>query len=245
MICYIIDDEQHAINTLIKYIEKTPGLQLGGSNTDAIQAVNEIKLKNNIEVVFLDIDMPEISGLDTVKLLPSHIVIIFTTAHPNFAVDAFELRAADFLLKPISLPRFIKAIQKLETPPTPFPDVGKNAIQTLFINPGVRGKVVQVALNDILYVEGLKNYVIIYTSDHNKHITYLTMSEIEAALPQPQFFRIHKSFIVNKNKIQSIEGNRVFLTNKMQLNLGITYKDSFMQLISSLTLKSKRNEKHE
>lgn len=243
MKCYIIDDELHAINNIVRHIEKIPNLSIAGSSTDAIHAVGEVNRLDDIDLVFLDVDMPDLSGLQIATMIPDHIKKIFTTAHSNYAVDAFELNAVDFLVKPISLERFVKAIQKLEQKVSNSQEVKEQKKPTLFINPGMRGKVVQIVLSDIIYIEGLKNYVVIHTTDDGKHITYLTMNEIEEALKPPQFFRIHKSFIINKEKIKSVEGNRVFMTNSMQFNLGITYKEAFMQFITSATLKSRRKDK--
>jgi two-component system LytT family response regulator len=239
MNCYIVDDEKHAIDILTRYISKTPDLDLKGFSTVATTGIKEIKKLNCIDIVFLDVDMPDLSGIETAKLLPDNIGVIFTTAHSSYAFDAFELNAIDFLLKPISYARFVKAMNKAEDTYKER-DSTQNANNTLFINPGERGKIIQLALNTITYVEGLKNYVIIHTSERKKHITYLTMNDIQAALPESDFTRIHRSFIVRKDQIESIEGNRVFLLGRIELNLGISYKNEFLEMISMLTVKRKR-----
>jgi len=240
MNCYIIDDEQHSIETITGYILKSDKLRLAGSSTNPIQGQAEINSRDDIDLVFIDIGMPELSGLELTKLLPSKIAIIFISAYHKYAVDAFDLNIVDFLLKPISLSRFLKAIQKAESIKELLPKNDGRNLDSLFISPGTRGKVIQLHLNQIAYIEGLKNYVIIHLLGNEKHITYLTMSEIELALPQTQFIRIHKSFIVNKVMIKSIEGNSISLNNNVQLTLGQTYRNKFREVIGLVMLKSKR-----
>ncbi len=243
MKCYIIDDEQHAIDTLIRYIDKIPELALAGSSTSSIQAIAALKNLPAVNLIFLDIDMPDISGLEAINLLPAHASIIFTTAHLDYAYDAFQNDALDFLLKPISFARFTKAVSKAESwfnrkqNLQSVKEVEKPA--SLFINPGTRGKVVQLKLEDIVYIEGLKNYVIIYTAT-DKHVTYLTLTEMLAALPENHFARIHKSFVVNLLKIKTIEGNQIEMDNQITLNIGTAYKNLFMEMIDLATLKSRR-----
>jgi two-component system LytT family response regulator len=242
MTCYIIDDEQHAIDTLSAYINRTPGFELFGSNTVPAEALQQIKSNNVIDILFLDVDMPVISGLEIVELLPPRISVVFTTGHSSYALNAFEHNAVDFLLKPISYAKFLKTTEKLEklnqTQKTKKNE--DNEQTSMFINPGVRGKVLQIHFTDVLYIEGLKNYIMIYTTN-GRYVTYLTMSEILTALPVKNFIRVHKSFIINLNKIQSIEGNSINLVEHIQLPLGVSHKDKLMQVIANLTIKSSRN----
>ena len=156
---------------------------------------------------------------------------IFTTAFPNYAVQAFEKNGADFLLKPISFERFTKSVTKVQ-------NLIKSQKATehpveeeyFFINPGTKGKVVQLKYSDIQYIEGLKNYVMIYTAD-NKYITYLSIQEIEKSIPPAKFTRIHKSFIVNLDKIKYIDSNQVFIGQNLQLPIGRLFKDHFFDLV--------------
>ena len=239
MKCYIIDDEQHAIDILSNYITKVPGLKLAGATTNPMNGILQLKSDPSVDVVFLDIDMPVISGLEAIELLPDKIPIIFTTAFTNYAVDAFEHNAVDFLLKPISFSKFLKGVEKLERFMI---NKSKDLYDqsSMFINPGVRGKVIQVHFSEILYIEGMKNYVIIYTDKGGKYITYLTMNEMMLALPEVKFIRVHKSYIVSISKIQSVEGNTIHLPAHIQLPLGYTYKEEFMALIDNITVKSGR-----
>jgi len=239
--CYVIDDEFHAIDTLIGYINKFPGLSLVGSNVNPLIAIDEISNMPQVDIVFLDVDMPELSGLDVADIISSRSAVIFTTAYPNYAVQAFEKNGSDFILKPISFERFTKSVTKVQNLLKP-KKLAENQVanEHFFINPGVKGRMIQLSYSDILYVEGLKNYVVIYTID-NKYITYLSLKEIENAIPQTKFIRIHKSYIVNIDKIKSIDGNIVLLSNSIELPIGISFKDSFLNIVNTKTLRSGRN----
>jgi two-component system LytT family response regulator len=238
--CYVIDDEEHAVDTLVNYINKLPGLNLVGTSINPLKAIDEITNSTPVDIVFLDVDMPELSGLEVADIISPHTSVIFTTAYPNYAVQAFEKNGSDFLLKPISFERFAKSVSKVE-----------NLIRTkkqsehpsddehFFINPGIKGRIIQLSYSEIIYIEGLKNYVVLYTID-GRHITYLSMREIEKLLPMSRFTRIHKSYIVNVDKIKSIDGNNVILSSAVELPIGISFKENFIHLIHSRTLRSGR-----
>ena len=239
--CYVIDDEEHAIEVLVGYIKRFPGLSLIGSNINPLKAVDEIvNSKTSIDIIFLDVDMPELSGLDVADIIGTNSAIIFTTAFPNYAVQAFDKNTADFLLKPISFERFTKSISKvqniikLQKPVEP-----PRENDYFFINPGARGKAIQLSYAETIFVEGLKNYIVIHTPD-DKHVTYLSMNEIEKSLPATRFIRIHKSYIINVDKIKSIDGNSVVLTSKIELPIGNSFKEAFTNMINAKTLKSGR-----
>jgi two-component system LytT family response regulator len=238
--CYIIDDEDHAIDTLTRYINRFPGLNLVGSCNNPLQAINEITNGAPIDIVFLDVDMPELSGMEVADIISPITSVIFTTAYPNYAVQAFEKNGADFMLKPISFERFTKSVTKVqgiikqkkisEQPPED---------EHFFINPGVKGRMIQLSYSDIVYIEGLKNYVVLYT-DEGKFITYLSMREIEKSIPLTRFVRIHKSYIINIDKVKSIDGNNVILSQTLELPVGISFKDSFINIVNSKMLRSSR-----
>src|ERR1700733_812554 len=171
--CYIIDDEEHAIDTLVGYIDRYPGLNLVGSNINPVKAIDAIiNSGNDIDIVFLDVDMPELSGLDVADIISPHSLIIFTTAFPNYAVQAFEKNGSDFLLKPISFERFTKSVTKVQNLIRSKKTAEYHPDEHFFINPGIKGRIIQLSYSEIIYIEGLKNYVVLYTTD-NKHITYL------------------------------------------------------------------------
>lgn len=243
--CYIIDDEEHAIETLTGYVSRYPGLNLIGSNINPVRAVDEIiNSETGVDIVFLDVDMPELTGLEVADMLSSHSAIIFTTAYPNYAVQAFEKNGSDFLLKPISFERFAKSVTKVQGLLKSLRTAEHtHEEEYFFINPGTKGKVVQLRYADIVYIEGLKNYVIIHTAD-GKIITYLSIQEIEKSIPETKFARIHKSYIVNLDKIKYIDSNQVFMgqvmTQNIQLPVGRLFKDEFFDLVHSKTLKSVR-----
>ena len=239
--CYIIDDEEHAIDTLAGYINKFPGLHLAGSNTNPLSAIDEIINTTPVDIVFLDVDMPQLSGLDVADILSPHAAIVFTTAYPNYAVNAFEKNGADFILKPVSFERFTKSVTKVQNLLKTKTLVEKrHEDEYFFINPGVKGRMIQLSYADILYIEGLKNYVVIYTSE-SKFITYLSLREVESSIPSSRFIRIHKSYIVNVDMIKSIDGNNVLLPNKIELPIGTSFKENFINMINSKTLRSSRN----
>jgi two-component system LytT family response regulator len=237
--CYVIDDEEHAIDTIVGYINKFPGLDLVGTSINPLIAINEVR-ENPVDIVFLDVDMPELSGLDVADIISPFASVIFTTAFPNYALQAFEKNGSDFLLKPISFDRFTKSVTKVQNLIR-----SKKQSETtagdgyFFINPGVKGKMVKLNYSDIIYIEGLKNYIVLYTAE-GKHITYLSMKEIEKAIPHDQFIRIHKSYIINLNKIKSIDGNNVIMLQNIDLPIGISFKDAFFNIIDIKTIRSGR-----
>jgi DNA-binding LytR/AlgR family response regulator len=241
MTCYVIDDEEHAIETLTGYINRYPGLNLSGTNINPLKAIDDI-VNSEVEtdIVFLDVDMPEISGLDAADMITPHASVIFTTAFPNYAVQAFEKNGSDFLLKPISFERFTRSVTKVQgLIKSKKLSARHPEDEHFFINPGVKGKMIQLSYSDIIYIEGLKNYVVIYTAG-DKHITYLSMAELEKSIPLQRFARIHKSFIVNIDKIKSIDGNKVLLSQAITLPIGSLFKDTFISFIQAKTLKSGR-----
>ncbi|WP_295672412.1 response regulator [uncultured Mucilaginibacter sp.] len=154
--CYVIDDEEHAIDTLVNYINKLPALNLVGTSLNPLKAIDEITNSIQVDIVFLDVDMPEISGLDVADIISPHTAVIFTTAYPNYAVQAFEKNGSDFLLKPISFERFTKSVTKVQSLIR-----SKKVAEThhedeqFFINPGIKGRIIQLSYSEIIYIEGL------------------------------------------------------------------------------------------
>lgn len=237
--CIIIDDEPLPIVLLTDYIQKTPFLQLAGAYTNPLEALDALR-RNNVDLVFLDIQMPELNGVEFVQFISERSKIIFTTAYPNYALQGFELNVLDYLLKPISFERFLKAVNKANqvTPEGAVPN-GASLLSSasppsdvLFVK--VEHKIIRVLTTDILYIEGLKEYVAIHTRE-KKIITLQSMKKMEEILPPTHFFRIHKSYIVAFDKIDFIERNRVFV-NTRPLPVGETYKDSFFERINKRNL---------
>lgn len=236
--CYIIDDESHAIQTLKRYAIDSGYLEVAGTSQNPIEAIKLINEHKNIDITFLDIDMPEISGLDVADLIYKNTTIIFTTAHAGYAVQGFEKNISDFLLKPISYQRFLKSLNKvidqLENRTIEQP---KND-NYFFVNPGVKGKMLKINVDDVDFIEGLNNYIIIHTPQNN-HIVYLTMKEIEAGLKADIFIRVHKSYIVNINKVTMMEGNKITV-DKTSLPIGSSFKETLLKKVNQHTIKTRR-----
>lgn len=204
--CLIIDDEPLARKGLKEYIADVDFLHLAGDFDSPLKAAEQIST-GDIQLLFLDIQMPKITGIDFFKSLQSAPPVIFTTAYPQYALDGFELNALDYLVKPISFERFYKAALKAKE----YYEIRtKNDVE-----PGVEyffikadNKLVKIFFKDLLLVEALQNYVVIHTVD-KKYITYLTFKSVEDYLPASQFIKTHKSYIVSASRIDSIEGNDI------------------------------------
>lgn len=245
--CLVVDDEQGAIDILTHYISKTPSLELTGSFLGPLDALDAIYTKD-IDLIFLDIHMPELSGLDFIKLLKGRVKVILTTAYDQYALEGYEHNVVDYLLKPIPFERFLKAAQKvmdLNEQSQPKKATPENAQTTdnqqddyVFVK--ADGKVQKVKFDDVLYVEGLGNYVTIHTIN-GKIITLLTMKEVQERLPESMFMRVHRSFIVSLEKVQFIEGNQIFVEAKTAVSLGETYREQFFKALEEKMLLSKRN----
>lgn len=235
--CYVVDDEPHAIETLASYIEKAPGLELLGSSTNPLEALDLINTSIHPDITFLDVDMPQLSGLDLAGLISDRTAVIFTTAFPDYALGAFEKNAADYLLKPISFERFLNSVKKVSGHLQAH--IQDPANDHIFIKANIKGKVTRLNFTDIVYVESIKNYVIIYAGEE-KMITYLTMKELEAALPPEKFFRVHKSFIVNAEKIKTVNGVNILLQNNIPVPLGQRYKTALQEYINAKLVRSSR-----
>lgn len=221
--CLIIDDEPLARQLLESYVQQVPSLQLVQSCTSAIEAF-QVLHQQEVDLLFLDIQMPGINGLSFLKSLKQPPQVIFTTAYTEHAVEAFELEALDYLLKPITFERFIKAIQKItkkEEAATPTSQVTNHV---LFIKENKR--LVRIEHNDILFVEGFGDYVKVVTTNHT-HVTYSSLNKIGELLPAGHFFRIHRSYIINLNKLNYLEGNYVKVAAH-SLPIGLTFKDALL-----------------
>jgi DNA-binding LytR/AlgR family response regulator len=205
----IIDDEPLARKGLREYVGDVDFLQLVGEFDNPLRA-SEALMNGKIDLMFLDIQMPKITGMEFLKSLTNPPLVIFTTAYPQYAVDGFELNAADYLLKPFSFERFWKAVMKART----LFESGKNSpLQPIIIEEDhffvkTDNKLVKINYADILVVEALQNYIAVHTIN-KKFITYLTFKAIEESLPQHLFLKVHKSYLVSLSKIESIEGNEI------------------------------------
>lgn len=206
--CAIIDDEPLAAELLASYVSKTPGLRLAGVYESAVTAMRELR-ERPVDLLFLDIQMPELSGLEFATLLPKDTRIIFTTAFDRYAIDGYKVDAADYLLKPVSYDRFAASVNKViewfETN-----ERRKTAARDRFVYVKSEYKLIRLDFDDILYIEGLKDYVKIYFEAPRKPVLSLVnMKRVEDCLPKPQFMRVHRSFIVNMAKVSMVDRGRI------------------------------------
>lgn len=231
--CLVVDDEQSAVDLLCAFIRKTPFLTLAGATTNPLEALS-LRQAQPIDLLFLDIHMPQLSGLDLMRLLPPGTRVVLTTAYSEFAVRGFELEALDYLLKPIAFERFLQAAHKaqraLAGEPTPLPPP-EAATDYIFVKTESKGKMTKVDFADIVYVEGLKNYVAIHTHD-DQVVTLLNIKDLEDRLPARQFRRVHKSYIVSLDKIRGLDGNQIFFKGlSAYVPLGDTYRAGFFDAL--------------
>ena len=241
--CYVIDDEPLAVSLLESYVKKTPFLALEGTFNSAIHALTAIS-DHPVDILFLDIQMPELNGLEFSRIVGGETRIIFTTAFERYAADSYKVNALDYLLKPISYPDFLTAANKalqwfemtrkntIQFDGIAIPD--KEEIESIFVK--TEYKLIQIALNKILYIEGLKDYVKIYTEDDiHPVLSLMSMKTMEEMLPSKNFIRVHRSYIVQAQKIKVIERNRIVF-GKAYIPISDNYKPRFMEFLSQRSL---------
>ncbi len=240
--CLIVDDEPLALHILEDYIAKVPFLQLVKATTNPIEALTMVQ-EGNIDLVFLDVQMPELTGIQFLKIANGKTKVILTTAYSQYALEGYELDVVDYLLKPIAFDRFFKAAQKAQgiIQPAIAPQAIEQQVQQIqpqqpqqdFMNDFIfvksEYKIQKVYLHQILYIEGLKDYISIFTPTE-RIITLQNMKKMEETLPDKHFMRVHKSYIVSLNKIDSIERSRIFIGDKV-IPVGDTYRDQFFKVI--------------
>jgi two-component system, LytTR family, response regulator len=235
--CIIVDDEPMARDVIRRYIEKVPTLKISGEFGNAIDATVFLQ-DQEVDIIFLDIRMPQLSGTDFVRSLHSIPKIIFTTAHKEYAHEGFELDVADYLLKPIRFDRFLRAVNKAVPKKELFVDIPvinslaiENKPEESFIYVRVDRKMVKVVLDEILYIESDKDYVKIF-SGNSYILTRQTIASIEAMLSEKQFVRIHRSYIISLSKVRSFTHEAVDVGNK-ELPIGKLYRNNFLKLYKS------------
>lgn len=226
--CIVIDDELPAIDIMKYYISKIPELQLVGTFTNPLLGMQEIK-KEAVQLVFLDIQMEEMSGLDVMNIINQDVKVILCTAFPEYAIEGFNLEAMDYLLKPISFDRFAKAVKKVSTA-LQTSDVAKlEEVEEdhIFVKTEQKGKLIKIYFKDIDFIEAMGNYIT-FNQAKNKIIAYSSIKNLELVLPPHTFMRIHKSYIISLPKISMIENGFVVLTNGQRISIGSNYKEAFM-----------------
>lgn len=237
MKCIIIDDEPLAVDLLKDFVGKVESLELVNTFNNAIDAISAIN-KTEVDLIFLDIEMPHFTGIDFIKAIDKKPLIIFTTAYSNYAVEGFDFGAVDYLIKPIPFNRFLKAVvraQHIFTPSEPIqnstPVIVAADESNNFIFVRAEYENVKINYADILFVEGLKDYVKIYTTDGKYVLTLMSLIKLETSLSHKGFSRIHRSYIVNLAHIKSIQKNKVLIVDR-RLPISESYKTAFFSKIN-------------
>lgn len=230
--CVIIEDEPLARNLITEYVRKVPELNLLNAFSNPLEALEALRTLS-VDLLFLDVQMPEITGISLLKVLKKRPLVVITTAYSEYALEGYELDVADYLLKPITFERFLKSVdkimQRLEAEPKHVITTTENSPSPTFVFVKDGTKLVKIQLDEILYVEGLKDYVTIHTT-HQKITTLQRMKALEEQLPADKFIRIHNSFIVALNAIEVVQKNEVEIKGAT-LPIGDTFKKSFKEFI--------------
>lgn len=237
--CLVVDDEPLALDILEDYIAKVPFLELVKRTENAIEALQLVQ-EGKIDLVLLDIQMPELTGIQFLKIAGNKASYILTTAYSQYALESYELNVADYLLKPIAFDRFYKAVEKVrqqkqlgvasnDLAEIPNPNTIDNEQIKDFIFVKTEHKIQKIELKDIQYIEGLKDYISIYTKTE-RIITLQNMKKMEETLPKDNFIRVHKSYIIAIDKIQNIERSRISINSNL-IPVGDTYRDEFFKMI--------------
>ncbi|MES2774094.1 MAG: LytTR family DNA-binding domain-containing protein [Bacteroidota bacterium] len=231
--CLVVDDEPIARKIIVNYITQTPLLQLAGECINALSAIDHLRTHTDVDIIFLDINMPNLSGLQLLKILQPRQPVIFTTAYSEFAVESYELNAADYLLKPFSFERFTKAAYKAISAitysnKTTAEFTGEK--RQLFIKSD--GKNYPIFLDDILYCEAMKNYTMVVLKDGRKLMPLIPLSKFDTILSEAGggFIQIHRSFVISVKHIMAVSASHVTV-NKFELPIGVQFKERFLKLI--------------
>ena len=236
--CVIVDDEPMALNLVETYVEKTPFLELKNKCSSAIEAMEFLKT-NPVDLLFLDIQMPDLSGIEFSKMRPKETRVIFTTAFDQYALEGFKVEALDYLLKPFDYAEFLVAANKANT----WFELIKGKKQQIvlsvekeFLFVKSEYKQLRIKLADVLYFEGLKDYIKIWLKDNPKPIlTLMSLKSLEEELPESQFMRVHRSFIVSLKNVETIERSQIII-NKQRITVSEQYKPRFLEFINKNSL---------
>ena len=233
--CIIVDDEPLAVRLLVSYAEKTPDLKLLASFTNSISAINAIKAQQP-DLLFLDIQMPNIDGMELAHSLPESTRVVFTTAFKEYAFESYEVNALDFLLKPVRYNKFLAAVEKARKQLQPSPTPQPQQPNTVFIR--VDGEWRNVAVEQIIYVNGMKDYVMFYLDGEPKPlVTHLTMKAVEDMLPNDRFLRIHRSYIIAVDKIQKVDRNDCVYIGREVIHIPDGYLPAFKSFMETRTFR--------
>ena len=231
--CLLVDDEPPALRVLSNFVERVSFLKVTAELHNPIKALEMIE-NGEVDVVFLDIQMPHLTGMQIAKIVKQKVQIIFTTAYPQFALESYEVNALDYLLKPFQFERFYEAVLKLKASQKDFLLDSKNNLDNLFVKTDGKNNFEQISLKDICYIEASRNYIIIYLKDR-RVVTHSTLKHIEGYLPSDQFIKVHKSYIVSLAHIERTDSQTVFINGK-ELPIGNTHRHSFFDRINQKKL---------
>lgn len=238
--CLIADDEPMALSLIESYVLKTPFLELKAKCNSAIKAMEFLETDSDIDLFFLDIQMPDLTGLEFSRLLPATSKVVFTTAFDQYAIEGYKVNALDYLLKPFDYNEFLNAAQKarnhFETNGLQNTENQQNNKNSDFIFVKSEYRQIKINFSEILYIEGLKDYVKIYTSSHARPIlTLMSLKKLEEELPSEQFMRVHRSYIISLEKIEAIERNHVVIKDGF-ITIAPNYKDILMEYIKGKSI---------
>ena len=229
--CVAVDDSEIQLVLLKNYIKKTEHLRLNEVFSNPMEAYNYLS-SNDIDILFLDIDMPEVSGLDLLKMLKNPPQTILITSKVEFALEAFDLDAIDYIIKPPEYSRFLKAVGKAITLIEKKVIISEAKEEAIFIK--TNGKLLRLEVDNIEYFEAMSDYVIVHTKDKRNHIVYSTLKQFESKMEEfKKFYRIHRSYLIHLQKIKSIENGQVLVSDKY-LPIGNTYKEAFLNKINKV-----------
>lgn len=248
--CLLLDDEPLARQVLRTHAERLPFLAVVGECGNALEAY-ELLRRQEVELIFCDIEMPRISGLDFLRALPQRPLVVFTTAYEQYALAGFELDVVDYLLKPVAFDRFWRAVEKVKDrlalhqykELAAVPPLGSAPVETVpsvpdeaFIMVKENGTLVKVLLTSLRYAEGMRDYVKLFTTG-GRLVTYLTLKKLEEALPAAQFTRVHKSYLVRNAGIEALEGNLLILAGGTQVPVGVQHREAVLRVLHPYLLR--------
>ena len=241
MTCIIVDDEPLAVKLMESFVAKTPDLELLGSFTDSVEAINAVK-EQKPNLLFLDIQMPDLNGMELAHMIPTETRVIFTTAFKEYAFESYEVKALDFLLKPIRYNKFMIAVEKAkewfamsEVKSVECATKSEEAPQSLFVR--VDGELRNITISNIIYVNGMKDYVMFYLEGEPKPlITHMTMKAVEEMLPPEKFLRIHRSYIIAVDKIRKVDRNDCIYIGNEIIHVPDGYQETFHKFLGTRTI---------
>ena len=238
--CIIVDDEPLAVKLMESFVAKTPDLELLGSFTDSVEAINAVK-EQKPNLLFLDIQMPDLNGMELAHMIPAETRVVFTTAFKEYAFESYEVSALDFLLKPIRYNKFMVAVEKAKEwfakseSPVTTPSPNTQAPTSIFVR--VDGELRNITISNIIYVNGMKDYVMFYLDGEAKPlITHLTMKAVEEMLPPEKFLRVHRSYIIAVDKIRKVDRNDCIYIHNEIIHVPDGYQDAFHKFLGTRTI---------